>query len=139
MITPGRGLVPHDETVGLDDLRAIAAVGVSLDEPRYRGPLERDASTLALTLGERDSVILLGSIATNKYVEVLERFLDRRLFFPSDFVGRGDMSRGGLMLRHVLERRELSYVPFAGAVRRGNRPPKLQPLRHAITTPASRA
>jgi hypothetical protein len=135
VITPGRGLLPHDETVRFDDLRAIAAVGVSLDEPRYREPLERDASMLAGALDEADTVVLLGSIATNKYVDVLERCLDRRLHFPSDFVGRGDMSRGGLMLRRVLERRELIYIPLAGAVRRGNRPPKLEPLRQIVLDP----
>ena len=48
--------------------------------------------------------------------------------FPAAFVGRGDMSRGGLMLRCVLRNEELEYVPIAGAVRRGKRPPKLEPI-----------
>ena len=129
VITPGRGLVPAGDVVTPDDLRAIAAVGVSPDDPRFREPLERDAEALAGSLGDRDTAVLLGSIATGKYVDVLERRLERRLRFPSEFVGRGDMSRGGLMLRCVLERRELSYVPIIGAVRRGSRPPKLEPLR----------
>jgi hypothetical protein len=54
---------------------------------------------------------------------------DGRLLFPAEFVGRGDMSRGGLMLRCVDERAELTYVPVRGAVRRGMRPPKLPPRR----------
>ena len=39
------------------------------------------------------------------------------------------MSRGGLLLRHAGEGAELDYVPVAGAVRHGARPPKLPPLR----------
>jgi hypothetical protein len=52
-----------------------------------------------------------------------------RLMFPVHFVGRGDMSRGGLMLRCVMAGFELPYVPLAGAIRHGERPPKLEPLR----------
>jgi hypothetical protein len=129
VITPGRGLVPPDTVVGLEDLREIAEIGVTAGEPRFREPLERDAASLACALSGDDTVILLGSIATGKYVDVIESRLDGRLRFPSDFVGRGDMSRGGLMLRSVLAARELAYVPIAGAVRHGRRPPKLDPIR----------
>jgi hypothetical protein len=129
VITPGRGLVPPEQVVTLEDLRAIAEVGVTTEEPRFREPLERDAAALAASMSGSDRVVLLGSIATGKYVDVVESKLDGRLLFPSAFVGRGDMSRGGLMLRCVLERRELDYVPIAGAVRRGVRPPRLEPLR----------
>ncbi len=45
--------------------------------------------------------------------------------FPSDFVGRGDMSRGGLMLRAARASTELRYVSVRGAVLKGKRPPKL--------------
>ena len=45
------------------------------------------------------------------------------------FVGRGDMSRGGLLLRHASNGVELDYAPIAGAVLHGKRPPKLPPLR----------
>src|SRR5262245_6789691 len=91
VITPGRGLVPPDTIVGLDALRAIAEIGVTTDEPRFRGPLERDSTALASGLTGDDAVILLGSIATGKYVDVIESRLDGRLRFPVDFVGRGDM------------------------------------------------
>ncbi len=138
VITPGRGLLTHDVVVGPAELRSMAAGEVSLDEPRYREPLERDASRLARVMGESDSAVLLGSIATGKYVDVLERYLERRLYFPRDFVGRGDMSRGGLMLRHVLEGRELNYIPYAGATRHGRRPPKLKPLPRARSPRAQR-
>jgi len=129
VITPGRGLIPPDAIVTLADLREIAEVGVTPVEPRFREPLERDSATLASVLSGSDRVILLGSIATGKYVDIIESHLDGRLRFPVDFVGRGDMSRGGLMLRCVLHERELDYIPVAGATRRGKRPPRLDPLR----------
>jgi hypothetical protein len=128
VITPGRGLVSPDENVTIQDLRAMANVSISLDVLRFREPFERDVEALAALLSAHDRVVLLGSIATDKYVDVLERRLQGRLCFPVDFVGRGDMSRGGLMLRRVRENRPLSYVPIAGARRHGPRPPKLGPL-----------
>jgi hypothetical protein len=47
------------------------------------------------------------------------------LRFPGDFVGRGDMSRGGLLLRAARAGVELDYRPVGGAARRGPRPAKL--------------
>ena len=73
-------------------------------------------------------VVLLGSIASGKYVDVLGPIFGERLLFPPSFVGRGDMSRGGLMLRAAASGEELDYVPIAGAVRHGTRPPKLDPV-----------
>jgi hypothetical protein len=55
--------------------------------------------------------------------------LGERLVFPVDFVGRGDMSRGGLLLRCMRAGEELEYVPVEGAVRHGPRPPRLAPIR----------
>jgi hypothetical protein len=131
VITPGRGLIPPDAVLTFEDLRDIAGIGVAPDEPRFREPLERDSAALASALSGEDRVVLLGSIATGKYVDVIESRLDGRLRFPADFVGRGDMSRGGLMLRRVMEGQELEYVPVAGATRRGTRPPRLTPLRRS--------
>ena len=74
-------------------------------------------------------IVLLGSIATGKYVDVLTAALGNRLYFPSSFVGRGDMSRGGLLLRSAADGRELEYSILAANVpRHGARPPKLEPL-----------
>lgn len=128
IITPGRGLLAPDTVLTVDDLRAIAEIGVGVDDPRYRAPLERDAGALAASLSPDDIVVLLGSIATGKYLDVIESRLEGRLRFPSQFVGRGDMSRGGLLLRCVSDRVELDYVAVAGASRRGKRPPKLTPI-----------
>jgi len=127
VITPCDGLVPPDRLVDSEHVRRFAEVDVSPDVPRYREPLLRDARALGERLDPSTEVVLLGSIATAKYVDILSLCLGTRLCFPGEFVGRGDMSRGGLMLRCVAERRELEYVPVSGATRRGPRPPKLVP------------
>jgi hypothetical protein len=127
VITTSDGLRSAGEPVDLGRLRRFADVPIAMDEPRYRRPLERDAGLLAERVGPRGEVVLLGSIATGKYVDLLQDLLGDRLLFPSEFVGRGDMSRGGLLLRCVDEGRELDYVPVAGATRHGKRPPRLAP------------
>lgn len=128
VITTERGLVPPATRVTRDDLCAFADVDIGGGDERYLGPLRRDVRHLASSLPEAE-VVLLGSIATGKYVDTLVEALGERVVFPSEFVGRGDMSRGGLLLRRVREGRELDYIPVAGAVRHGARPPKLAPLR----------
>jgi hypothetical protein len=129
VITPNRGLVRADVPIGVAELKAFAEVDIDEDDPRYRKPLQRDVRKLAKALPTAE-FILLGSIATGKYVEVLLENFGERLLFPADFVGRGDMSRGGLLLRCAVDRTELAYVPVAGAVRKGKRPPKLEPRRY---------
>jgi hypothetical protein len=129
VITQGRGLVHPDTIVRLADLRQFAEVPIDPADPRYREPLARDAAALAAQLPAAGRVVLLGSIASDKYVEILQVALGERLVFPLAFVGRGDMSRGGLLLRAVDEGKELAYVPVAGALRRGARPERLPPRR----------
>ena len=131
VITPTRGLIDARTRICLDDLREFAGVDIHEHDPRYRMPIERDAQLLARNLSARSEVILLGSIATGKYVDVLLANFGERLRFPADFVGRGDMSRGGLMLRCAADRQELPYIPVAGAIVNGKRPPKLAPRRYA--------
>jgi hypothetical protein len=135
VITPTRGLVDAQTRIGLDDLREFAEVDVDLTDPRYRKPLERDARRLARKLSAKCEVILLGSIASKKYVEVLLAHFGQQLRFPGDFVGRGDMSRGGLLLRCAADHQELSYISIAGAILRGSRPPKLEPRRYPQNSP----
>lgn len=130
VITPTRGLVPAATAVTLADLREFAEVDIAADDPRYRRPLERDLRRLVRQMTSKCEVVLLGSIATGKYVSVLLEILQERLHFPADFVGRGDMSRGGLLLRCAVDRAELGYIPVHGAVRKGKRPPKLEPRRY---------
>jgi hypothetical protein len=130
VITPTRGLVDARSTITLSDLREFAAVDINADNQRYRRPLERTVRQLAKDLAPDCDVVLLGSIATGKYVDVFLKHFQQRLRFPADFVGRGDMSRGGLMLRCAADRTELRYISVAGAVLIGKRPPKLAPRRY---------
>ena len=129
VITPAAGLRSTDTLVTLDALRAFARVDVAAGNPEYRRPLERSAAEIAADIGADCDVVLLGSIASPKYVDVLQGIFGERLLFPADFVGRGDMSRGGLMLRSVDAGVELSYGPIKTGVRHGARPPKLEPRR----------
>jgi hypothetical protein len=129
VITPTRGLLPPETVVTAKLLHEFAAVDVDVENARYRRPLVRSLRALAPTLPSDARVVLLGSIATSKYVELLNRALGERLYFPIDFVGRGDMSRGGLMLRSAASGVELEYTPVRADVpRHGARPPKLAPL-----------
>ncbi len=116
IITAGRGLLPPETIITLDDLREIAAVPIDLSDPLYRHTLERDALRLQQTLDASCEVVLLGSIATAKYIEPLIDILGARLVIPSQFVGLGDMSRGGLMLRCAKEGKELEYISAAAGV-----------------------
>jgi hypothetical protein len=130
VITPTRGLVDATSAITLSDLREFAAVDIDEDDPRYRKPLEKSARNLTKTISADCDIVLLGSIATGKYIDVFLKHFSQRLLFPADFVGRGDMSRGGLMLRCAADGTELKYISVAGAVLNGKRPPKLAPRRY---------
>ena len=124
VITPTHGLWPAQVSVRRETLRRFAEVAIDAAEPRYSRPLARHAEALAAGAPGCE-VVLLGSIASGKYVDVLLSIFGDRLLFPETFVGRGDMSRGGLLLRASRSGVELAYRPVAGAVRHGARPPKL--------------
>jgi hypothetical protein len=128
VITPNEGLCPEDERLDVQRLQRFAEVDIDHRDERYTLPLLRDAQALAGRADPRARFVLLGSVASGKYVDVLTRCLGDRLLFPSDFVGRGDMSRGGLLLRSASEGRELVYRPVRGAVLRGPRPARLPAL-----------
>jgi len=132
IITTDRGLVTPETRVQLSDLDRFCQVDIASADERYLGPLQRDAHDVSATMASGASIVLLGSIATGKYVDALLEVFGERLLFPSEFVGRGDMSRGGLLLRSAREGRELEYIPVAGAIRRGKRPPKLEPARRRV-------
>jgi hypothetical protein len=128
VITASGGLIPPETVITTEDLAAISAASISATDRRYREPLERDAQAICKLAGPKCEVVLLGSIATPKYVEPLLEIFGDRLLFPIEFVGRGDMSRGGLMLRSAHSGEQLTYVPVASAVRHGPKPPKLPKL-----------
>lgn len=129
VITPNAGLRAAETSVTLGSFRAFASSSIELTNSSYRRPLEQSARTLRDAVGADCDVVLLGSIASGKYVDVLLPLFGERLLFPTTFVGRGDMSRGGLMLRNVDAGLELEYSPIAGAIRHGARPPRLERLR----------
>jgi hypothetical protein len=134
VITPSRGLQDPGIVVDRTVLEEFAAVDVSPDNPTYRVPLDRDAAALAVRVGSETPVVLLGSIATGKYADVLAPWFGARLQFPSAFIGRGDMSRGGLLLRSAASGQELSYESVRlGERPRGMRPPRLSPLNSEST------
>lgn len=130
IITPTRGLLPPAWPVTVELIREFAHVDVQSGDPRFRAPLDRDLAALEATLPHGARVVLLGSIATSKYVEPLVGRLGARLHYPSSFVGRGDMSRGGLLLRAAERGVELEYRTLEPtSPRRGQRPPRLEPRR----------
>jgi hypothetical protein len=135
VITTNRGLLNVDQPITLDELRDFSDVDINHEDPRYRKPLERTARRIRRQLTPDADVVLLGSISTKKYVDCLLEVFGPQLKFPIDFVGRGDMSRGGLLLRSAVDDQELDYVPVLGATRRGKRPPKLAPRRYAQISP----
>jgi hypothetical protein len=134
VITPCRGLLPAETRVRAGDLRAFAGTEIGEDVEAYARPLARDARRLARRAGPETEIVLLGSIATGKYLNVLLKWFGPRLKFPRDFVARGDMSRGGLLLRRAADREELEYIPVQGAVLHGKKPPKLTPRRYPRPT-----
>jgi len=128
VITSNRGLLPVNAPITLEELRAFATVEVDHLEDLFKGPLKRDALALAECLPKRSEIVLLGSISTRKYTDTLLAVFGERLKFPIDFVGRGDMSRGGLLLRAVANAKELEYASVLGAVLKGKRPERLGPI-----------
>jgi hypothetical protein len=127
IITTNRGLLTPSTRVSLDDLAGLSESEIDHSSEQFRIPLQRDAQSVAHSLGKGGEAVLLGSIASAKYTDVLLSIFDEQLLFPEEFVGRGDMSRGGLLLRCVDANLELAYTPVRGAVRRGVRPRKLSP------------
>ncbi len=124
IITPTDGLCSPGVMVTLRDLERFATVPIEAEESRYRLPLESDARRLATKIGPRCDVVLLGSVATGKYVDVLEPIFGERLVFPREFVGHGDMARGGMLLQRAASGVELAYIPVSNPKRLGIRATK---------------
>jgi hypothetical protein len=125
VITPTAGLQSPDTSVTHRGILEFAGGDIDLANAGYRRPLQASAAALLRAVGPTRDIVLLGSIASSKYVGVLGEIFGERLRFPIDFVGRGDMSRGGLLLRKASEGIELPYAAVTGAVRHGPRPPRL--------------
>jgi hypothetical protein len=125
VISPSEGLVSVDTALTLERAQRWAAVDIDENNDAFTAPLVRHAQELELGYGATTRFVLLGSVASNKYVRPLTRVFGDHLLFPPSFVGRGDMSRGSLMLRAAREGSELAYAPVEGAIRHGPRTPRL--------------
>lgn len=140
VISPAEGLHFLDERVTLERLRSWAEVPVDPGEPRFTRPLIEHAAALSRTFGAEARVVLLGSVATDKYVRPLLEVFGDALLFPRAFVGRGDMSRGAMMLQAARAGAELEYAPVLGAERRGrSAPPASRAAPAEPVDPAKRA
>lgn len=129
VITAGQGLCLPHEPVTLARMRAWAEVDIDADNRAYADPVEAHAVALAQAHGGQARFVLLGSVATDKYVRPLTKVFGDHLLFPGSFVGRGDMSRGALMLRAARDGQELDYQPVESAIRRGPRAPGVRARR----------
>lgn len=136
IITPSAGLVPHDLVIRTARLRGFGRVPIHLKNCRYCAALRQSAKRLAGAIGGECEVVLLGSLATGKYLDILTPIFSRRLRVPAEFIGRGDMSRGGLLLRCVRESRELEYID-AGLVSAASakRPRRIRPIARRLPEP----
>jgi len=121
VISAGEGLVSVDEAVTIARLRAWREVEIDARNEEFTRPLVEHAEALERAYGATTRFVLLGSVASDKYVRPLTAVFGDHLLFPLDFIGRGDMSRGALMLRAARDGRELPYRPIEGAARRGVR------------------
>jgi hypothetical protein len=117
VIAPGVGLVPPGWRLTAKRLTALRTP-VDLKNPDYCGPLSAHACELRAAMPEAGRVVLLGSVATGKYVDLLRPVFGDRLLFPREFAGMGDMQRGAVLLRAAREGRELEYATLDAPRRR---------------------
>jgi hypothetical protein len=127
VISPGEGLVSVDTALTLERAQTWATVDIDENNHAFTAPLIRHAEELERGYGATTRFVLLGSVASDKYVRPLTRVFGDHLLFPPSFVGRGDMSRGSILLRAASEGTELDYAPVEGATRHGPRTPRLAP------------
>lgn len=115
IITPTAGLMPHDTIIRVAGLRGFSRGRIHIKDRHYGNALRRSAKKLAAQIGSDCELVLLGSLATGKYLDFLVPVFENRLRVPEEFIGRGDMSRGGLLLRCVRDKQQLGYIDAAGA------------------------
>ena len=71
VITPGAGLRSADTHVNAEALRLFAQIAIDLGNPAYREAAEPPAHAALPGRSADGEVVLLGSIASPKYVDVL--------------------------------------------------------------------
>jgi hypothetical protein len=110
VMAAGGGLCELAERVTLERLRGWSKVAIHEHNPHFTAPLQRHASALLDVEPASTRFVLLGSVASAKYVAPLLEVFGERLLYPVEFLGRGDMSRGSLLLAAVRDQRELEYA-----------------------------
>lgn len=134
VISPSEGLRFLYEPVTIERLRGWADVSIDAGNRAFTEPLLEHAAALDRAFGTSARFVLLGSVATDKYVEPLGRVFGERLLFPPEFIGRGDMSRGSLLLQAARAGQELAYAPILGSKRHGKRAASVSPRRRAVSS-----
>jgi hypothetical protein len=129
VITSSAGLILPETIVNRRDLAALGETPIDHLDARYAASLRQAAQTVHQSAGRECLFVLLGSIATAKYLRPLLDVLGDQLVFPMDFIGRGDLSRGGLLLRAAQSGRELVYQPVGPQPHHGPRPARLNPIK----------
>jgi len=109
-IITGVGLMLPETIVTLNELQRISGTSIDAKNESYRRALDCDLLRLRKQVGSDIDVVLLGSIATSKYIAPVQAVFGKRLLFPRDFLGLGDMSRGSILLRCCGQGAELEYV-----------------------------
>jgi hypothetical protein len=119
IITMTDGLVSPDARISLEDLEryALCREGAAA----AIASLESTARTLLQRIGSDGDVVLLGSVGTGKYTDLLAPIFGERLLFPRDVLHIGQLARGALFLRRARERHELEYIPVSEIMRAGRR------------------
>jgi len=122
VMTPGGGLCSPEAPITRERLEGWQRVSVSEHNPHFTAPLVRHATELLDASDDAARFVLLGSVASNKYVVPLLEVFDSRLLYPARFAGLGDMARGALMLQAARDGAELDYEPVRAARRRAHAP-----------------
>lgn len=143
IITMTDGLLSPEAPVSTQDLERFALCPQGADAATRL--LEHSARVLADRLDPHAEIVLLGSVGTGKYTDILTPIFGERLLFPRDVLHIGQLARGALFLRHARQGRELDYVPVAEIIRAGRRaslradaPPRDEPAPKESRRPAIR-
>ena len=119
VITMTDGLVSPDARIVADDLERYAEFPEGTATAVLT--LEKTALDLSQRLDGNADVVLLGSVSTGKYTDVLAPIFGERLLFPRDVLHIGQLARGALFLRRAREGPELEYAPVSEIIRSGRR------------------
>jgi hypothetical protein len=106
VITPDLGLLDPDELIQAEDVARFGAIDIARGSADFLEPFRRDVAGLV----HDGPVVLLGSLATGKYLDVLVPAFGDRLYAPADFPGMGDMKRGSVLLKAARAGQELPYA-----------------------------